>query len=59
MSPKAIKLPPINIPGCGPKCPLEKLYQIYADVLPTRSHDDECALRDGEILPPGVISVVP
>lgn len=46
-------VPPLNIPGCGSKCPLATLYQLYRDVLPTQSFDDACKLRNGETLPPG------
>lgn len=44
-------LPALQIPGCGVKCPLAKLYQLYKDILPTQSFDDECKLRTGEVLP--------
>lgn len=30
----ADNLKPINIPGCGTKCPLDQLYDIYSDVIP-------------------------
>lgn len=45
------EFPPLEIPGCGMKCPLHKLYEIYHDILPTKSFDSECILRDGEVLP--------
>ncbi|XP_055300691.1 prostatic acid phosphatase-like [Sitodiplosis mosellana] len=32
---------PINIPNCGTKCPLEDLYRLYADILPTDSESYE------------------
>lgn len=38
----------LEIPECGVKCPLKKLYNLYERILPTRSHDEECVLRDGE-----------
>jgi len=25
---------PLDIPGCGPSCPLKKLVSLYQDVLP-------------------------
>lgn len=28
-------IPPIEIPKCGTKCPLDKLFELYKDVLPT------------------------
>lgn len=47
------KIPPFEIPKCGIKCSLNKLYEVYAEILPTRSFDEECKLNDGEFLPPG------
>lgn len=44
---------PLNIPDCGTKCPLQRFYELYDDILPKKSIDEECALRDGEILLPG------
>lgn len=41
----------MEIPSCGKKCPLEKMYEIYRDILPTESFEQECALREGESLP--------
>ncbi|XP_062121652.1 LOW QUALITY PROTEIN: prostatic acid phosphatase [Drosophila sulfurigaster albostrigata] len=32
---------PMDIPGCGVSCPLEKLFQLYEDVLPV-DWDAEC-----------------
>lgn len=32
------------IPDCGYSCPLEKLYQLYADILPTQDYYKACAL---------------
>ncbi|XP_031636524.1 uncharacterized protein LOC116349297 [Contarinia nasturtii] len=43
----------LHIPKCGIKCPLDKLYALYDDILPTQSFTKECKLRDGEVLPPG------
>lgn len=37
---------PLDIPNCGPKCPLEKFYELYADILPTKSFDEECMVND-------------
>lgn len=45
------RIPPLNIPGCGTKCPLVDLYKLYADILPAQDFDVECKLRNGEILP--------
>lgn len=41
------------IPNCGVKCPLDEMYELYDEILPEGRFDDECALRDGEKLPPG------
>ena len=41
----------LEIPECGAKCPLKKLYELYDYILPTKSHDEECKLRDGEFKP--------
>lgn len=43
----------LEFPGCGPKCPLKNLYELYKDILPTQPFDEECALRYGESLAPG------
>lgn len=45
-------VPALHIPGCGTKCPLASLYQLYEDILPTQSFDEECQLHDGETLHP-------
>lgn len=45
--------PALNIPNCGIKCPLDKWYELYENVMPTQSFIEECKLREGEILPPG------
>lgn len=34
---------PLDIPGCGPSCPLTKLMNIYEDVLPV-DWERECKL---------------
>lgn len=36
---------PLNIPGCGTKCPLEKFIKINAPFIPTKSFDVECQLN--------------
>lgn len=41
----------LGIPKCGQKCTLKKLYNLYSNILPTRSFDEECALRNGEYKP--------
>lgn len=43
----------LNIPGCGSKCELTKMYDLYHDILPTHDFEHECRLRDGEQLPFG------
>lgn len=43
---------PLNIPNCGEKCPLDDLYKLYEDVLPTEGYEEECELHDGETLSP-------
>lgn len=45
--------PALDIPGCGQKCSLTHMYKLYEKVLPIQSFEEECSLRDGEILPPG------
>lgn len=45
-------VPPMEIPYCGVKCPLPKLYEIYSGILPSQDYDTGCALHDGETLPP-------
>lgn len=34
---------PLNIPNCGYSCPLDQMYQLYANVLPG-DFNDECRL---------------
>lgn len=48
----ATKLPPLGFRTCGTECTLEKLFEIYKDILPTQPFDDECTLQDWEILMP-------
>lgn len=40
-------LAPLNIPSCGTKCPIEKFYEIFKDLIPTGSYDEECQLKAG------------
>lgn len=35
-------LSPLNIPGCGTNCPLNKIFQIYKDILPEEDFNTEC-----------------
>lgn len=42
----------LNIPNCGKHCTLEKLYDLYKDILPSGSFDAECTLRGNEFAPP-------
>lgn len=37
-------LSPMNIPGCGQKCALDRFYDLYNDIIPDRDHDIECEL---------------
>lgn len=39
-----VPLQPLFIPNCGQKCPLNKFYEIYQDILPTEDFDTECRL---------------
>lgn len=39
-------LKPISIPNCGHSCPLERMYQLYEDVLPTKTFEEECSSTD-------------
>lgn len=34
---------PLDLPGCGTSCPLEKMFEIYKDVLPV-NWEEECTL---------------
>lgn len=47
-----VNIPAMEIPGCGTKCPLSKMYDLFDDILPKNSFEVECKLRDGESLPP-------
>lgn len=39
-----IQPPPLYIPNCGYSCPLKKMYQLYANVLPKKDFKTECEL---------------
>lgn len=41
----------LNIPECGEKCPLEKMYQLYDKILPQQSFEEECAFSLKNVLP--------
>lgn len=34
---------PMNIPGCGEKCPLKQFYELYRDIIPG-DFESECSL---------------
>lgn len=36
---------PMNIPGCGTRCPLEQFYAIYSKIMPN-DFDTECKLNE-------------
>lgn len=38
----ATDFPALEIPNCGSKCPLNKWYKLYQNILPTKSYDEEC-----------------
>lgn len=38
-------LPPIEIPGCGIKCPLQTLYKLYDEILPKEHETYESLCR--------------
>lgn len=40
----AENLSPMEIPGCGTKCTITQLYEVYNEVLPTSF--DECKPHD-------------
>lgn len=52
-SPTERKISALEFPNCGTECHLKKLYKLYDGILPKKSIDGECALDDGETLPPG------
>lgn len=35
-------LEPLLIPNCGKRCPLEKLYEIYEEIIPVDDFETEC-----------------
>ncbi|XP_031638619.1 lysosomal acid phosphatase-like [Contarinia nasturtii] len=35
-------LNPLNIPGCGTKCPLDQFKRLFKDVLPIQNFETEC-----------------
>ncbi|KAG4068617.1 hypothetical protein HA402_004958 [Bradysia odoriphaga] len=37
---------PMQIPGCGTQCLLSKMFEIYDDIIPKKSFDDECELPE-------------
>lgn len=41
----------LNIPDCGTKCPLEKMYKLFEKILPQRNFEDECEFNLNTILP--------
>lgn len=41
-----VPLEPVFIPNCGQKCPLEKLYWVYKDILPTTDFDAQCRVPE-------------
>lgn len=46
-----VPLEPLEIPNCGKKCPLDKLYEVYKDIIPTEDFDTECRLPTTFSLP--------
>lgn len=34
---------PIDIPGCGEKCPLDQFYELFQEIIPG-DFDTECSL---------------
>lgn len=49
---KSNELTLLEFPGCGSKCTVDNLYEIYSDILPTQPFDKECELNYGEVLSP-------
>lgn len=33
---------PLAIPNCGALCPLDRMFELYAAVLPNRTWEEEC-----------------
>ncbi|XP_055301170.1 prostatic acid phosphatase-like [Sitodiplosis mosellana] len=40
----ADNLPPLNIPGCGTKCPINMFYQLFDHIIPKQDFESECNL---------------
>lgn len=38
-------LSPLNIPNCGSVCPLNKMFEIYKDILPDNDFETECRVN--------------
>lgn len=38
-------VPPLEIPGCGTRCSMDQLYEIYASMIPTHDFETECRLK--------------
>lgn len=38
----ATDFPALEIPSCGSKCPLSKWYELFGNILPTKSYEEEC-----------------
>lgn len=45
-----IDLKPILIPKCGYSCPLERMYQLYANILPTKTFVEECTVASTNVV---------
>lgn len=42
----------MTIPHCGTLCPLERMFELYADMLPTGTWEEECdrlAVKDDRL----------
>lgn len=37
---------PMNIPGCGIRCPLDQFYNVYKSIMPEHDFDTECKLNE-------------
>lgn len=38
---------PLEIPGCGRRCAVQRMFELYEPVLPTGEWTEECALPNG------------
>lgn len=38
-------LPPLNIPGCGRLCPLNRFQEIYRPFIPKNDFETECKIN--------------